>query len=496
VVTGTDTKLVLSIVTGDQAGHSVPVGAEELQIGRGIGVGLLLRDANVSRRHAAVRALSDGTAEIRDLRSANGTFVNGDRIEKAILRGGEQVQLGDTVMHVQGAAEEALETRHAASPGLSARAPVGRPTDSMVMRALRSSSIIRTLRADSAIQRLVIAPELKRTRQLTIAALGVALAAVLAVAAFALFAGGKGVQDAVAAVEPSTVLVVPQRDGQANGNGSGWVYDAERGLIVTNAHVVNDGETFKVSVGPKLVPARVLGVAPCEDLAVLQVAQTTGLRSAQLGSQRSLELGDTVVAVGFPQSASASADLTSTAGVVSVVKTTYAEEGLDIPSYPNVLQTDAAINPGNSGGPLVDLDGRLVGVNSAGRTTGPTGRIVQGQSYAIGVDRVKQIVPTLAAGRSLRWSGMDFRYPSLEQLTKQGLPAGIYIDGAVQGSPADAAGLGAETALLTAVDGHPTANTLAGWCAAASGLKTGQTATLDVIRPGARKPEHVRVRLG
>jgi S1-C subfamily serine protease len=91
---------------------------------------------------------------------------------------------------------------------------------------------------------------------------------------------------------------------------------------------------------------------------------------------------------------------------------------------------------------------------------------------------------------------MGFRFPSLQQLTSQGLPAGIYIDGAVKGSPADAAGLGAETALLTAVDGHPTANTLEGWCAATRGLKSGQTATLDVIRPGARKAERVHVRLG
>ncbi|MEA2426199.1 MAG: hypothetical protein QOH13_2609, partial [Thermoleophilaceae bacterium] len=430
----------------------------------------------------------------RDLNSANGTFVNGDRVEKAVLRGGEQLQVGDTVFHVQGGDEDSRETRHGAPR--AAAAAEGRPTDSMVMRALRSSSIIRTLRADSAIQRLVIAPELKRTRWMTIAALGIAVAAVLGVAAFALLGGGNGVQDAVAAAQPSTVLVVPQRDGQPNGNGSGWVYDAKRGLIVTNAHVVNDGESFKVSVGTKLVPAKVLGVAPCEDLAVLQVAQTTGLQSIRLGSQGALKLGDTVVAVGFPQSASATADLTSTAGVVSVVKTTYSEEALDIPSYANVLQTDAAINPGNSGGPLVDLDGRLVGVNSAGRTTSATGRIVQGQSYAIGVDRVKQVVPALAAGRSLRWAGIDFRYPSEQQLAKQGLPSGIYIDGAVQGSPAAAAGLGAETALLTAVNGRPTANTLAGWCAATSGLKSGGTATLDVIPPGARKPERVNVRMG
>jgi S1-C subfamily serine protease len=266
-------------------------------------------------------------------------------------------------------------------------------------------------------------------------------------------------------------------------------------LVVTNAHVVNDGETFKVSVGNKLVPAQVLAVAPCEDLAVLKVAQTAGLEAVQLGSQGALKLGDTVVAVGFPQSASANADLTSTAGVVSVVKTTYSEEALDIPTYKNVVQTDAAINPGNSGGPLVDLNGRLVGVNSAGRTISQTGRTIQGQNYAIGVDRVKQVLPTLASGHSISWLGANFRYPGEQQLAQQSLPAGIYIDGAVAGTSADKAGLGAEQALLTAVNGRPTGNTLAGWCSATSGMKSGASADLQVIPPGARKPEHVRVRL-
>jgi S1-C subfamily serine protease len=91
---------------------------------------------------------------------------------------------------------------------------------------------------------------------------------------------------------------------------------------------------------------------------------------------------------------------------------------------------------------------------------------------------------------------MDFRYPSQEQLAREGRPSGLYIDGAVKGSPADAAGLGAESTLLTAVNGRPTANTLAGWCAATSGLRSGDAATLEVIPPGARKPERVRVRLG
>src|SRR4051794_11573796 len=337
----------LTIVSGDQVGRNVEVDGTGLIIGRATETDVTLHDANVSRRHASIRSLGDGTAELRDLGSANGTFVNGERVETIVLRGGEQLQLGDTVFHVQGGGEDSAATNFKPQRAVNE----GRPTDSAVVRALRNSSVLRTLRADSAIQRLVIAPELRRTRYLTIAALGVALLAIVGLGGFLLFGGGNGVQDAVAKVEPSTVLVVPQRDGQPNGNGSGWVYDASRGLIVTNAHVVNDGDSFKVSVGNKLVPAQVVGVAPCDDLAVLKTSQTVGLKSMPLGSQSGLKLGDTVVAVGFPQSASADSTLTSTAGVVSVVKTTYSEEALDIPRYANVVQTDAAINPGNSGGP-------------------------------------------------------------------------------------------------------------------------------------------------
>jgi putative serine protease PepD len=481
----------LTIVSGDQAGRTVEFGTAEIVMGRGTDTDVTLRDANVSRRHAAIRGLGDGRAELRDLGSSNGTFVNGDRVDTAILHGGEQVQLGDTVLHVLGGDEDSVATQHRLRPLAQ-----GRPSDSAVVRALRNSSVIRTLRADSAIQRLVVAPELRRTRYLTLAALGVALASAAGVLGLLLLGGSNGVEAAVAKVEPSTVLVVPERDGQPNGNGSGWVYDARRGLIVTNAHVLNDGDTFKVGAGNRLVPARVVGVAPCEDLAVLKVAQTTGLESIRLGSQASLKLGDTVVAVGFPQSASASADLTSTAGVVSVVKTTYTEEALDVPAYKNVVQTDAAINPGNSGGPLVDIKGRLVGVNAAGRTVSAAGRTIQGQAYAIGVDRVKQVAPALAAGRSSSWIGAGFRYPSDHELARQGLPSGIWIDGVVAGSAAERAGLGGEPALLTAVNGRPTANTLAGWCAATRGIRSGDRATLDVIPPGGRKPQPIRVRFG
>ena len=76
-----------------------------------------------------------------------------------------------------------------------------------------------------------------------------------------------------------------------------------------------------------------------------------------------------------------------------------------------MIQTDAAINPGNSGGPLLDLDGRVIGVTSAARTLTPQGRIVQGQSYAIGIDRVRQVTGELRKGRSTSWYWRELPAP-------------------------------------------------------------------------------------
>jgi S1-C subfamily serine protease len=148
---------------------------------------------------------------------------------------------------------------------------------------------------------------------------------------------------------------------------------------------------------------------------VLRVADASGLRTLPLGSQGDLRQGQTVVAVGFPGNSSLSDALTSTVGVVSVVRSAYREPTLDVPNLPNVVQTDAALNPGNSGGPLMNLDGRLVGVNSAGRTLNASGRIIQGQSYAIGVDQVREVIGRLRLGQSQGWYGLGFRYLSASE---------------------------------------------------------------------------------
>jgi S1-C subfamily serine protease len=172
---------------------------------------------------------------------------------------------------------------------------------------------------------------------------------------------------------------------------------------------------------------------------------------------------------------------------------------VDVPHYPNVVQTDAAINPGNSGGPLVDTAKRLVGVNSAGITL-LGGRDVQGQGYAIGVDRVKEVVPLLRSGRSPGWTGMGFVHvtdPSAvaAELRAAGLPAqpGLVVTHAVPGSPAADAGFGRSPVLVTEVNGQAMDGSLAAYCSAIDDGDDGGEATFTVVEAGATSPTTVSV---
>jgi S1-C subfamily serine protease len=320
-----------------------------------------------------------------------------------------------------------------------------------------------------------------------------AVAAALAVATVSallvkdVFGQAAAVERVIEKVGPSTVFIESSWRGQRVGSGTGWVLDARRGLIVTNAHVINGGSTFSVMAGNELRSASIVGAAPCEDLAVLRLDEREGLETMPLGTQASLRLGQTVVAIGYPANASGEAALTATLGVVSVIRTTYREDALDIPRYPNVIQTDAAVNPGNSGGPLVLLNGRLVGVNTAGRTLSPDGRIIQGQSYAIGVERVKEIANALRRGESFGWSGLGFDYPAEAELSRERLPPGIFLTHAVPGTGGAKAGLADERALLVAVNGTPISNSLASYCDVVGAIRSGQTARFTVIQPGRGK---------
>jgi S1-C subfamily serine protease len=461
----------LTIRSGEQRGLVAAVDGKPFLLGRGEECDLTLEDAKVSRRHAQLEPLDDGRIMLRDLGSSNGTYVNGKRVETMVLSGREQLQLGDTVL-------------------VSASEAPGPSRGSTVLGAL--SGVFAGERP-SAVYRLL----LRRSRRATWLAVLAVLAAILFAALF-----GSGVvrpgtsspiERVVREAARGTLRVQALRGGAPADSGTGWVLDRQGGLIVTNAHVVNGGDSFEAGQGADLQPATIVGVAPCDDLAVLRIRDAKGLTALQLGSQSTLKLGQTVVAVGYPVNASQEASLTSTTGVISVVRSSYREPALDVPRYPDVIQTDAPINPGNSGGPLLDLSGKVVGVASAARTLSADGRIIQGQNYAIGVDRVKAVTTVLRRGRSVSWTGASFDYFAASELRRRRLPPGLLVSGVVPGTPA--AGKLRPGVLLVAANGMPVSS-LAGYCDALAGIPRGATASFSVREPSATALRTLTLALG
>src|SRR4051794_11135926 len=430
----------LTIKSGPGAGRTVKVEGTEFTIGREAGVDLVLADGKASRRHAALRVLPDGRATLYDLGSSNGTFVNGRRIQSTLLQGGEEIQIGDTVLLADGAAPA-----QAAAPAPAAPQPVPvqptPPTEPLTPASppLQQQQpaagftppspqpvVARPSRTQSAIQRIMLQRAVNRATIIGIVAI-VLVVALGALAAFGVFSGGKSSlsnAQIVDKVRPSTWFVVNDHGGGRVGRGTGWVWDASKGIIVTNAHVLAEsqnvtvakgddlkieqvGDTFRA--GPNGRTAKILGAANCEDIGVLQVSDTSGLQNLPRGTQKDLKIGDHVVAVGYPgthnitQSAFepgfTRAQLTATSGDVSTVSTTFGavDEGTDsFGPYQNVVLTDTVINPGNSGGPLVNEKGELVGMNSATAKGDVTG-----QNYAVGVDRINEMVPRIMSGQNV-----------------------------------------------------------------------------------------------
>jgi putative serine protease PepD len=211
------------------------------------------------------------------------------------------------------------------------------------------------------------------------------------------------VEQVAAAVLPSVVkLDVSSGTGQA-GSGSGFIVSSD-GVIVTNDHVVSvagDGGRITVSFSDgSHADAVILGTDPLTDTAVIQAQDVSGLTPATLGESDGVDVGEGVIAIGSPFGL----DATVTSGIVSAldrpvdVGTDGAGNGTVYPA----IQTDAAINPGNSGGPLVDLAGRVVGINSSIRSTGSAsgeaGSI--GLGFAIPISAVLPIIDQMRAGET------------------------------------------------------------------------------------------------
>jgi S1-C subfamily serine protease len=211
---------------------------------------------------------------------------------------------------------------------------------------------------------------------------------------------------------------------QQAGTGSGFVWD-DQGRIVTNYHVIRtaleNNLTVRVVMADRSTwDARVVGVAPNFDLAVIQIsAPKKSLQPISVGTSGDLEVGRKVFAIGNPYGLS----LTMTTGIVSALDREIESSG-DRP-ISGVIQTDAAINPGNSGGPLLDKNGRLIGVNTA--ITSPSGGNV-GIGFAIPVDTVNPVVTELIKRGRILQPDLGLRLVDLRRLRRAGFPNGVMVD--------------------------------------------------------------------
>jgi putative serine protease PepD len=229
----------------------------------------------------------------------------------------------------------------------------------------------------------------------------------------------------------------------SDGSGTGFLVDSN-GTIVTNAHVVGSNQHVQVRFNDKGAyhDARVLSVDASTDLAAIKVdaSDAQGIRPLKLADSDSAQVGDTVVAIGYPLGL----DRTATAGIISGL-----ERQITSPngfSIDKVIQTDAAVNPGNSGGPLLNDKGEVIGVNSQIATAAGGGEGNVGIAFAIPANTVKEVLPALESGTTVKHAYLGL------QTTQSPSGSGARIDDATPGGPAERAGLQAGD-VVTKVDG-------------------------------------------
>jgi putative serine protease PepD len=256
--------------------------------------------------------------------------------------------------------------------------------------------------------------------------------------------------------------------GSATAQGSGFVYDAA-GHIVTNAHVVAGATSIKVELANgKTYDATLVGSGESTDLAVVKVdAPASQLHPLALANSSAVEVGDGVVAIGSPFGLSE----TVTAGIVSALN-----RQIDSPNgftIPGAIQTDAAINHGNSGGPLLDLSGKVVGVNAQIESDSGDNA---GVGFAIPSNTVKTVAAQILSGGQVEHAYLGVSIGDAAR-------AGAVVEQVQSGSPAAKAGLAAGD-VVTAVDGESVADA-ASLTAAVAGRSPGERVTLSYTRDGS-----------
>lgn len=305
--------------------------------------------------------------------------------------------------------------------------------------------------------------------------------------------GREPVEAVVQRVLPAVVNVttdVFQSNGQGQGVGTGFVVRSD-GVIVTNCHVVESASkitVFSSDKNPTQYDARVIGGDCLHDLAILKV-DATGLPTVALGNSGSLQLGQRVVALGYALALEGGPTVTT--GIVSALDRTIqatdpacrtCQNGQR--TYTGVVQTDAAINHGNSGGPLVDMQGQVVGINTAGDDN------AQNIGFAIAIDSVKQTIadaeqnplaPSAYLGVVSQTVTSDLAFQFGLKVDK-----GAYVLGTTSDGPAQAAGIH-QGDVIVSIGGRAVA-TGEDVGTILDGLRPGQKVAVDVVGvDGARR---------
>ncbi len=275
--------------------------------------------------------------------------------------------------------------------------------------------------------------------------------------------------------------------GPSGGEGSGFLID-NQGHILTNNHVISGATSVQVTLkNGKSVPAQVVATDTFDDLALLSVdaSSVTGIVPLQLGDSNAVRPGQMAIALGNPYGLTSSI----TVGVISGLNRSLGGSGLT-----GMLQTDAAINPGNSGGPLLDVQGKVIGINTAIETAAGA----RGIGFAVPSNVAARVLPSLLAGKQILrpWLGISGTAVTPLTASELGISAtkGVYIITVFPDSPADKAGLKGGTMgnngtqntagdVITAVDGKSVASVedLSGYFIT---RQVGDKVSLSILRNG------------
>ena len=273
----------------------------------------------------------------------------------------------------------------------------------------------------------------------------------------------------------------PRDDGRASG--SGVIVD-KQGFILTNNHVVENAAEIEVGLSDdRKFKATLVGRDPKTDLAVLRIEAPTGsFPVAELGDSDRLRVGQWAIAIGNPFGL----DRTVTAGIISATGRTR----VGVATYEAFIQTDASINPGNSGGPLLNLQGKVIGINTAIVASG------QGIGFSIPINMAREVMGQLIAkGRVIRgWLGIVIQDLTPDLAAGFGIPStgGVLISEVMKDSPADAAGMRAGDVIVE-FTGAPIKEVIDLQRRVAA-VEPGKPAALKVIRD--HKPTSLTVRIG